>query len=60
MAIDSARILVVDDNPATRYSTSHVLRSVGWAVLEAGTGSEAVTKAHDDVDLVVLDVNLPD
>lgn len=54
-------ILVVDDNPAGRYATSHVLRSVGWKVLEAGTGADAVSIAEqNDLDLVVLDVNLPD
>ncbi len=60
MADDSVRILVVDDNPAGRYSTSHVLRSVGWTVLEAGTGGEALHLATEGIDLIVLDVNLPD
>ena len=60
MAVKHAKILVVDDNPATLYSTSHVLRSTGWTVLQAVTGSEAVEKANENVDLVVLDVNLPD
>lgn len=60
MSASSFRILVVDDNPAGRYSTSHVLRSVGWTVLEAGTGSEALRLVMDNIDLVILDVNLPD
>ena len=55
-----AHILVVDDNPATRYSTSRVLASAGWTVVEAETGTEAIEKAQSDIDLVVLDVNLPD
>jgi len=55
-----AHILVVDDNPATRYSTSRVLQSAGWTVVEAETGTEAIEKAQSDIDLVVLDVNLPD
>lgn len=53
-------ILVVDDNPASRYSTSRVLRSAGWTVWEAETGEEGFTKALGDIDLLVLDVNLPD
>jgi signal transduction histidine kinase len=53
-------ILVVDDNPATLYSTARVLRSAGFRVLEAGTGTEAVRIAEGTVDLVILDVNLPD
>ncbi len=60
MLVQNARILVVDDNPATLYSTSHVLRRAGWHVEEAVTGSEAVEKAQKNIDLVVLDVNLPD
>ncbi|HKD37891.1 MAG TPA: response regulator [Pirellulales bacterium] len=60
MPTEHARILVVDDNPAGRYSTSHVLRGVGWQVLEAETGNEALAKVAEGVDLVALDVNLPD
>jgi PAS domain S-box-containing protein len=55
-----ASILVVDDNAPTRYSTARVLRNEGFAVLEAGTGQEALRLAAERVDLVVLDVNLPD
>jgi len=54
------RILVVDDNPATRYSTSRVLRGAGWTVIEAENGQGAIEKACQGIDLMVLDVNLPD
>jgi signal transduction histidine kinase len=60
MSNRAATILVVDDNPATLYSTAHVLRRAGYDVLEAATGAEATKLAEGDVDLVVLDVNLPD
>jgi len=53
-------ILVVDDNPATRYTTSRILRSAGFAVVEAATGKDALARALDSPDAVVLDVNLPD
>jgi PAS domain S-box-containing protein len=53
------RILVVDDNPAALYATSRVLRSAGYEVLEASTGSAAL-EAAPLADLVVLDINLPD
>jgi hypothetical protein len=53
------RILVVDDNPAALYATSRVLRSAGYEVLEAKTGAAALESAGQ-VDLLVLDVNLPD
>jgi signal transduction histidine kinase len=60
MSLANSRVLVVDDNPATRYSTSRVLKSAGFQVLEAGTGTEGLTIVGNGVDLVVLDINLPD
>jgi CheY-like chemotaxis protein len=54
-------ILVVDDNTAGRYIASSWLRRHGYEVIEAGTGAEALaTLARESVDLVVLDVGLPD
>lgn len=60
MSNSDIKILVVDDNPGTRYSTARILKSAGWNVIEAGTGTEALALAKPDVDLVVLDINLPD
>jgi PAS domain S-box-containing protein len=61
MAKGPATILVVDDNPATLYSTARVLRGEGFTVLQAGTGQEGLRiAAQSSLDLVVLDVNLPD
>ncbi len=56
----TARILVVDDNPATLYSTSRILKGAGFVVSEAATGEDGVENALKGVDAVVLDVNLPD
>ena len=54
-------ILVVDDNPATLYATSRLLRGAGWTVLEAATGTEALASARSrELSMIVLDVNLPD
>jgi len=53
-------ILVVDDHDPSRYATVRILRSAGFRVVEATTGAEALAAAADPVDLVVLDVNLPD
>jgi PAS domain S-box-containing protein len=54
------RLLVVDDNDAARYATVRVLRAAGFHTEEAATGREAVALASSQIDLVVLDVNLPD
>ena len=53
-------VLVVDDNPATRYSTSRVLRAAGFRIKEAGTGFGALELAATGVSAVILDVHLPD
>jgi PAS domain S-box-containing protein len=53
------RILAVDDNPAALYATTRVLKSAGYEVVQATTGSAALDAAAR-VDLVVLDINLPD
>src|SRR5688572_3569472 len=58
--IVNQKIVVVDDNPASLYSTSRILRSAGFEVIEATTGAEALAAATQDVGLIVLDINLPD
>jgi PAS domain S-box-containing protein len=55
----AVRILAVDDSPPALYATGRILRSAGYEVLEATTGGAALAQAGS-VDLVVLDVNLPD
>jgi PAS domain S-box-containing protein len=58
--IANQKIVVVDDNPASLYSTSRILRSAGFEVIEATTGTEALAAADKDIGLIVLDINLPD
>lgn len=58
--VNKPEVMVVDDNPATRYSTSRILRAAGFRTLEAGTGKEALARAHAGLAGVVLDVHLPD
>ena len=56
-----SRLLVVDDNAATRYAIRRVLERHGYAVLEAGTGTEGLALiASEGIDALILDVNLPD
>jgi two-component system response regulator CpxR len=54
-----ATVLVVDDSPATRYSTSRVLRQGGFTVIEAASGLEALRRSQESPDLIILDVMLP-
>ena len=53
-------ILVVDDEHLIRWSLAERLRADGYDIVEAGTGREAVARAKDGVDLVLLDYKLPD
>ncbi len=53
-------VLVVDDNPTTRYSTARFIRAAGFKTEEAATGGEGVEKSIKGVSAVVLDVHLPD
>ncbi len=52
-------ILVVDDEEDVVEIISHFLKQEGFNVLTAHDGEEALEKARQDVDLVVLDVMLP-
>lgn len=56
-----ALILNVDDNDASLYAVTRVLRRAGFAVAEAINGLDALVKVSElRPDLVILDVNLPD
>ncbi|SCG18957.1 Response regulator receiver domain-containing protein [Micromonospora echinofusca] len=56
-----ATVLVVDDSPTKRYLLVSWLSRAGFAVLEAESGGEALARVGvDPIDLVVLDVRLPD
>ena len=55
------QLLIVDDNAATRYALRRRLERYGYAVLEAGTGSDGLALIDSEhFDALILDVNLPD
>jgi two-component system KDP operon response regulator KdpE len=58
--MNSATILVVDDEPQIRRVIRTTLTSQGYAVMEAKTGEEALEKLRSEhADLILLDVNMP-
>ena len=61
-SIDRSRheILVVNDDPASRYATARLLRSVGFRTREAASAAEALQRADESLSAVVLDIHLPD
>jgi PAS domain S-box-containing protein len=61
MAQDSETlILLVDDEPAKRYTIAKTLTRAGFQVREAASGTEALQMVVSIPDLVILDVQLPD
>jgi hypothetical protein len=58
-SVERQKILVVDDNASSLYTTSRMLRAAGFDVLEADNGGKALALA-DQVGLMILDINLPD
>lgn len=58
---DRALILLVDDDEPARYVKSRLLRQTGWSVIESGDGASTLKLVETEpVDIVVLDVRLPD
>jgi DNA-binding NarL/FixJ family response regulator len=61
---DNVKILVVDNHPLIRSAMREVLKEVNGdaTVLEAASCSQAmqVIAEHPDLELILLDVNLPD
>ena len=56
----TATVLVVDDEPQLRRAMKATLTDIGYCVVEARTGEEALTRIRADApDLVLLDLNMP-
>lgn len=61
--IAGGRILIVEDEEVLRLSTQRMLKRMGEESYAAKNGKEALKLFHeqgDDIDLVVLDMTLPD
>ena len=55
-----AKVLVVDDNEATRNVLSKQLEMLEYEAITAGDGQAAVKLlSRNDIDMVLLDVNMP-
>lgn len=57
--MDKKKILVVDDHSEIREVSRILLESEGFLVEEAQNGEEAILKATDDIDLIILDIMMP-
>jgi two-component system, NtrC family, sensor kinase len=57
----SARLLLVDDDPAVRKGIAGTLHDLGYEVLEAGSAGEAmdILRSSSDIALLVTDYMMP-
>ncbi len=54
-------VLYIEDNPDNMLLVKRALESRGYRLLQAMTGLDGVAVAEkEDVDLILLDINLPD
>jgi two-component system cell cycle response regulator DivK len=54
-------VLYIEDNPDNMTLVKRALESRGYTLLEAINGMDGVTTAErEEVDLILLDINLPD
>jgi two-component system, NtrC family, response regulator AtoC len=55
-----ARILVADDEPNLRRVLVTLLRRHGHEVVQASNGAEAIAMLHQDIDIVITDLRMPE
>ena len=53
------RILVVEDDQMIREGISEYLSEFGYTIIEAGDGKQALEKFNKDINLVILDIQIP-
>ena len=60
MSSESGNVLIVDDERSIRLSLKTILGNVGFDIVEAARGEEAVALVRSEqFDAVLLDINMP-
>ena len=53
------RLLVVEDDKTLREGIGEYLTEFGYTVIEAKDGREAISKFNHDINLIILDIQIP-
>ena len=53
------RLLVVEDDRTLREGIGEYLAEFGYTVIEAKEGREAISKFNHDINLIILDIQIP-
>ena len=57
--VNNYKILIVDDDKEIRIALKEILEKQQYIVVEASNGDEAISKINNDIDLIMLDVMMP-
>src|SRR6185503_8219922 len=57
--LNMPNVLLVDDEPSIRLTMGEFLKRAGYSVVIAADYDSAVTQKAEDLDVAVIDVNLP-
>ncbi|WP_191376164.1 response regulator transcription factor [Thomasclavelia spiroformis] len=57
--MNNYKILIVDDDKEIRIALKEILEKQQYIVVEASDGDEAISKINNDIDLIILDVMMP-
>ena len=57
--VNNYKILIVDDDKEIRIALKEILEKQQYIVAEASNGDEAISKINNDIDLIILDVMMP-
>jgi CheY-like chemotaxis protein len=55
------KIMIVEDDPSSRFYLNQLLDKTGSVILNASNGQEAIEilRSNPDIDLVLMDIQLP-
>jgi len=61
LSLPGRKIMIVEDDPPSRFYLNQLLLKTGAVLLNASTGQEAIEmlRSNPDIDLVLMDIQLP-